>query len=135
MRTMGRSLDTRLPASEARNGSPRCVSRMRALLVAFMLALPGSAVLADDKVQLLPLAQVTPSHVHAIWVQVNALLIEFEAESDMRIRALKPRRFSGKKPADVLMQVELIRRELNKLRLADGLPAASISLARSNDTS
>lgn len=62
---------------------------------------------------------LTPSHVFGIWLNINTVVLEIEMSSDPtsqvfdKAMALKPRSFSGKKPADVFIHAKQLQSNLS----------------------
>lgn len=75
---------------------------------------------------------LTPSHVFEAWININATLIAVGAAATgdqhlvRRLEAMKPRRFQGKNPADVLKQLAIFRGKLDRLRSRHGLKATLV---------
>lgn len=73
---------------------------------------------------------LTPSHVYSLWANINESLIAatrtVSSDTNRRnaLTALKPNQYSGKKPADVFVQVGIYREKLNRLLLVQNLPLA-----------
>ena len=70
---------------------------------------------------------LTPSHVFGLWTNINhcLTLIATQVTKDndwVRENAdIKPNRFSGKKPSDVLERVAIVREQIDKIRSSSGL--------------
>lgn len=73
---------------------------------------------------------LTPNHVYSLWTNINECLIATSrgtsggAVLQATLRAMKPRIFSGKSPADVLAQLAEYRAKLDRLLLARNLSRA-----------
>ena len=71
---------------------------------------------------------LTPSHVYSLWTNINDSLVASsrvlsgDAALLASLSAMKARKFSGKKPADVLNHLIKYREKLNKLLTAKKLP-------------
>ena len=91
-------------------------------VLAAMAMLPGVAASQD--------LGMTPSHVYGMWTNINNALVVtagIAAENPAAagdVAAMKPKAFSGKKPADVLNRVMTVREKLNRLRKKSGLKPA-----------
>ena len=70
---------------------------------------------------------LTPSHVFATWMNINATLVVLgetnsgDGQLSSRLEAMQPVEFQGKKPGDVLQQLEVFRAKLNQLSAKHGL--------------
>lgn len=73
---------------------------------------------------------LTPSHVYSLWTNINESLVAssrvVSGDTAMRasLKAMKPMKFSGKSPADVLGQLAGYRKKLDRLLRARNLPMA-----------
>ena len=87
-----------------------------------MLAYPSSPRALD--------LGLTPSHVYSLWTNINDSLVATSrvVSGDTALRAslsaMKPMKFNGKSPADVLGQLAEYRKKLNRLLDAKNLPVA-----------
>lgn len=75
---------------------------------------------------------LTPSHVFDAWININATLVAVGAVASgdkrlvRRLEAMKPRVFTGKKPADVLKKLVIFRGKMDRLRSRHGLNATPV---------
>lgn len=71
---------------------------------------------------------LTPSHVFSLWTNINKSLIASSRlvsngiELSVMLKAMKPKVFNNKKPADVLDQLAAYRTKLDRLLRAQNLP-------------
>ena len=96
--------------------------RKLALMLAF---LAGIGAGASESVALE--LGLTPSNVFSLWINVNdavlatARISSGDGDWAAKLEAMKPGRFEGKKPADVLGQAFAFRDKLDRLRDRGGL--------------
>lgn len=73
---------------------------------------------------------MTPSHVYGMWTNINNALVAAAGivsgtpAASEAVAAIKPRSYSGKKPADVLKRVMTVHAKLNRLRARSKLKPA-----------
>ena len=70
---------------------------------------------------------LTPGNVLGLWTNINSTIpviakISGKDQLVAQLAAMRPRRFSGKKPSDVSKQLVKFRTMLNRLRANSGLP-------------
>ncbi|MCH7799910.1 MAG: hypothetical protein IIC24_00045, partial [Chloroflexi bacterium] len=59
---------------------------------------------------------VTPSDVFGLWTNINTTILDYARlrsktpEWDQRLAAMAPKKFTGKRPGDVLVEVEEVSR-------------------------
>lgn len=81
----------------------------------------------------------TPNHVYALWDGVDVALTELEnkiaEEQSVEIPKIIAQKYSGKKPADVLVLVEAFYEKLGKLRAYYQLPYKALDIKSSKSRS
>ncbi len=97
---------------------------MKNIIAGGVFILSLSLVLVPHRAQAVELG-LTPSNVFDLWTNINNALIGTGQAKDAalleRLRAINPQSFKGKKPGDVLKQVEAFRDKLDSLGTGYGL--------------
>ncbi len=110
----------------------RIIPIILALIISFnAISIPTKA--NAETLTLWPLSETTPSHVYAVWININKLLIAIAEENleDQvkltRIKSLTLTKVEGKIPREVLGQVNKFRIVLDHNRLLHRLSPSSNS--------
>lgn len=77
---------------------------------------------------------LTPSHVFALWTNVNTCLLTIAAQQKNgealveNLKDLEVQSFAGKQPSDVLLALEKIRNRINSVRVRAGMAPVAVYL-------